>query len=105
LLLPWLSLRELFTCGIVRAEVLRGLVKASIKTGMSSFFDLVPHLPTDETLWSETAELAWKLDRTGIILPLTDLAKACCALRAKATVITSDRHFSKIPGLEVRGSV
>jgi predicted nucleic acid-binding protein len=39
------------------------------------------------------------------VLPLTAIAIAACAKQAGATVITTDLHFAKVPGLKVRAVV
>ena len=57
------------------------------------------NVPTDHQLWEEVEAIAWKLDRTGMILPLPDLVIACCARRIGAVVLTFDPHFSRIPGV------
>ena len=66
---------RLLTCGIIRCEVLRGIVKPNVQAKMRDLFRLIQVCALDETLWSEAAELAWKLDRRGIVLPLPDLAR------------------------------
>jgi predicted nucleic acid-binding protein len=93
---------EIATCGIVRAEVLRGVVDPAAKNDLSAFFDLLPEIPTTSAVWHGATELAWELDRKGIVLPLPDLVVAACALSMKATVITTDAHFAKIPKLKLR---
>ena len=55
--------------------------------------------------WREAADLAWKLDRMGKILPSTDLVIAVTAISVGATVISVDRHFWEVPGLECRDYV
>jgi hypothetical protein len=60
---------------------------------MEAFFDLLPEIPTDGQLWHAVNELAWKLDRKGCVAPLTDIAIACCAQRAGATLISTDAQF------------
>ena len=55
--------------------------------------------PMDHRAWRETEELAWRLDRVGKVLPLTDLIIAVCALRTGAEVLTRDHHFEMIPEL------
>ena len=47
----------------------------------------------DHRAWQETEDLAWRLDRTGNILPLTDLMIAVCAFQAGAELLTRDHHF------------
>ena len=56
---------------------------------------------TNASLWDEVWQLAWKLDRQGKVLPLPDIVIACCANRAGAAVMTTDRHFDLIDGLTV----
>ena len=52
-------------------------------------------------VWERATQLAWSLDRQGVVLPAQDLLIAACALHANATVLTADAHFSRIPGLRV----
>ena len=92
---------ELVTCDIVRCEVLRGIVRPKAKQHLAAFFDLLVHVPMDSSAWHDTEELAWQLDRTGRILPLTDLIIAICAFRAGAEVLTRDRHFQIVPELQL----
>ena len=95
LLASWLMGGLLWNCRVVRAEVLRGVVKSKMKADWIEFFDLLPEVPTDTRLWREVSELAWKLDREGRVLLLTDIAIACCALREIALLISTDKHFSR----------
>jgi predicted nucleic acid-binding protein len=100
-----LTAGKLMSCGIVRIEVLRGVIKPKAKVELSRFFDIVPEIPLTSVLLREAAELAWTLDRQGQVLPLTDLVIATCAKRAGATVITEDPHFRQIPGLKTRANL
>jgi predicted nucleic acid-binding protein len=93
---------EAATCGIVRAEVLRGISDPAAKNDLSGFFDLLPEIPTTSSVWHCATELAWELDRKGIVIPLPDLVVAACALSMDVTVITTDTHFAKIPKLKIR---
>jgi predicted nucleic acid-binding protein len=102
LLRDWLVAGRLWTCGIVRVEVLRGVRNEIIKADLNLMFDVMIDIPTDEDVWRSTAELAWKLDRRGVVLPLSDLVIATCALQADIPVLTLDSDFSRIPGLKTR---
>ena len=83
-------------------EVLRGVKLSRVFMRMSAFFDVLQNVPTDDRLWEEAAELAWELDGKGWIIPAPDVLIACAARRIGAVVLTSDRHFQKIPGIAVR---
>ncbi|HAB18171.1 MAG TPA: PIN domain-containing protein [Verrucomicrobiota bacterium] len=108
---PALELRQrartmdLATCGMVRLEVLRGIVRAKARDAMEGFFNVMCCASTDNRLWDEAAHLAWTLDRQGWTLPSTDLIIAVCARRIGAAVLTLDSHFFDIPDLPVMSSL
>jgi predicted nucleic acid-binding protein len=90
---------EFVTCGVVVAEVTRGLRAPSLRQKFEENFALMTCVPTTAFIWKRAAQLAWSLDRQGTVLPLPDLIIAASALEADATVLTFDAHFQKIPGL------
>ena len=92
---------EIVGCDLVRCEVLRGVIRPKARAYLASFFDLLIHVTMDHRAWEETEELAWRLDRAGKVLPLTDLIIATCALRSGAAVLTRDHHFSLVPQLQL----
>lgn len=94
-----------FTCGIVTCEVLRGIRDTRVFDRMESFFGLIHTIEFDAALWRASYLLAWKLDRGGSVLPLSDILIASAALREDATLITVDKHFQSIPGLDIRASI
>jgi predicted nucleic acid-binding protein len=98
----WLKSHEVASCGIIRAEVLRGVLDPAQRARVEQFFDVLQEIPTDAKLWRDVAELAWELDRRGIVLAVPDLAIACCAMRCEARLFTLDADFLKIPNLRVR---
>jgi predicted nucleic acid-binding protein len=100
-LVPYMMSGELYNCGVVRAEVLRGMRQTSELADMEEFFDIVPEVPTDPKLWRKVSEIGWKLGRKGKWPPVTDLAIAACAMRVGATLISPDKHFEGIEGLSV----
>ena len=91
--------RELVICGIVRCEVGRALLPAAVRHRFHSLWDLMINVPTDNRLWQAAEQTLWELDRRGVVLPLTDVVIACCALRVGATVLSFDHHFGQIPGV------
>ncbi len=69
---------------------------------ITAFLSVLQNVPTDNRLWEETSELAWELDRKGWVIPALDIVIACSAKRIGAAVLTTDKHFEKIPGLAVQ---
>jgi predicted nucleic acid-binding protein len=92
---------DLAVCGVVRAEVGRGIRQPKVRGRFKAFWDVMLNVPTDNRIWDAVEELAWRLDREGEVLPLTDLVIASCAKRIGAAVLTLDHHFARIPGLRV----
>jgi predicted nucleic acid-binding protein len=101
LLLPALRTGEIYNCGVVRAEVLRGIGNPRLYAEVEAFFNIVPEVPTDAKLWQQVSRTAWEVARAGFSPPLTDFVIAACAQRARAALITSDKHFAQIPGIKV----
>jgi predicted nucleic acid-binding protein len=99
LLEPWVRSRSLWLCGVIRVEVIRGILNPKQRVRVEEFFDLIPDIPTDPGLWTEVTSLAWRLDRKGKVLPLADLIISAGALSVGARVVSLDRHFWEVPGL------
>jgi predicted nucleic acid-binding protein len=59
------------------------------------------YISTTNQIWERASQLAWALDRQGIVLPAQDILIASHALHADALVLTHDTHFSSVPGLRV----
>jgi predicted nucleic acid-binding protein len=100
-LLQFLPAGELYNCGVVRAEVGRGIVLPRLREEMEAFFDLLPEVPTDAEMWREVSRIGWTLGRRGKWPPVADLAIAACAIRVNATLISPDAHFRDVPGLSL----
>lgn len=92
---------NLVTCGMVRLEVMRGVIVPRAQRRLEDFFDVMQHVPTDERLWREATELAWKIDRSGQAIQATNALIAAAALRKGASVLTRDSDFRRVPGLPV----
>ena len=99
----WLGSRfdDIYTCGMVRLEVLRGIKDLRQRDDMAGFFNVLCNVPTDNKLWEQASELGWELDRRGRAIPAADVVIAACALRAGVPVMTADKHFQGIPDLVV----
>jgi predicted nucleic acid-binding protein len=92
---------EFATCGMIMLEVCRGLRDPAVLQRFRERFAVMIYLATGNSVWERAAQLAWSLDRRGVVLPAPDLLIAACALQADAAVLTADAHFQEIPGLRV----
>ena len=102
-LYQWAESRDsnIAICGMIRVEVLRGLKSLKAFQSLSALMDVMINIPSDNRLWNESTELAWGLDRKGIVIPGADAVIAASAMRLGATIMTSDAHFRSIDGLRV----
>jgi predicted nucleic acid-binding protein len=96
---------EFATCGMVVVEVCRGRRDPILLKRFQERFAIMLYVATGNSVWERAGQLAWALDRQGIVLPAPDLLIAACALQAKAAVLTADAHFHAIPGLRVLDSL
>lgn len=96
---------EFATCGMVVLEVCRGRRDPNLLKRFQERFAIMLYVPAGNSVWERAGQLAWSLDRQGIVLPATDLLIAACALQSKAAVLTTDAHFQEIPGLRVLTSI
>ena len=92
--------RDIGTCGVIMAEVGRGLKHPTHLRRYQAAWDLMFLVDSAAARWRETLQIAWQLDRRGVILPLQDLHIAACALHAGAVILTLDKHFQQIPGVD-----
>ena len=105
ILRPYVLIGQAATCGVVRVEVIRGMVKPVAKAEIENLLDALIDVPVSPIVWKHITEVAWSLDRQGIVLPVADLIIAGCALHVGATVVTQDPHFAQVPGLAVRSEL
>lgn len=89
------------TCGVVTVEVLRGVKAKKAHQLLEELFGSMIYIPTRNSVWERTAQLAWMLDRRGRFVRVPDLVIASCALERDATVLTLDSDFDVIPNLRV----
>ncbi len=92
---------DFLTCGVVVAEVLRGIKMKKAHQRLVSLFACMIYVPTINRVWERVAKVAWELDRAGKGMQITDLVIAACALEADAAVLTLDGDFARVPGLRV----
>jgi len=92
---------EYATCGMVQIEVLRGRRDPNVLRRFRDTFAVMIYIASSNAIWERATQLAWALDRKGVVLLATDLVIAACALQVGATVLTLDAHFKQVPGLDV----
>ena len=92
---------EVFICGIVQFELLQGIKNPNEEAMVLNALQSLPHLDMSRDLWIMAGQLAANLRSNGHTLPLSDIIIATLALENECAVLTIDRHFDIIPGLNV----
>ena len=92
--------RDIAVCGVVVAEVGRGILNRKALERFIESWASMCYVPSSQVIWAQTMEIAWQLDRSGRVLPLQDIHIAACALAINAVVLTTDQHFHEIPGID-----
>lgn len=96
-----LAQQEVVTCGIVLYELLQGLKKPGEELLLHNALQALPHLEMTRELWLSAGRLSATLRKNGHILPLSDIIIATVAIHHGCAVLTVDRHFTAITGLEL----
>lgn len=97
--------RDIAICGVIKAEVGRGIKHLEHFEKFQRAWNAMLYVDSSFERWDETMTLAWSLDRRGIVLPLQDLHIAVCASRIGAVILTYDKHFNDIPGIDATDKV
>lgn len=86
-------LDRLVMCGVVYAEVLRGLQDAAVLERRIKQLLALQWVDAPPEVWQKTAELARTQDRLGHPVPLTDVHVAALCVDNEVALWTTDRHF------------
>ena len=96
---------DIITCGVVVLEVCRGFRSPKERKRFEDAFSVMAFVPTTNKMWQRATELAWKLDRQGLVMQATDLLIATHALHVDAAVLTFDGDYGRVPSLEVLNTI
>ena len=80
-------------CGVVVAELLRGVKGAVEREQLGRLLSRIPRLDTIEADWDAAGHLLRELREKGITVPLADAMIATIAKRNVVAVLTADSHF------------
>ena len=87
-------------CGIVIAELYRGIKNAAEENAVELFVNAVDELPLDSDAsgedWKKIGMFIADLRKSGLSVPFQDAVIAYLAIKYKTTLCTNDRHFKLI---------
>ena len=90
---------RLVMCGVVYAEILRGLQDSEVRERRARQLLALQWVETPPPVWQRTAELARLQDRLGRPVPLTDVHVAALCVEHEFALWTTDRHFDRFATL------
>ena len=86
-------------CGVVEAEILRGL-RPGEGEEVADSFGALGYLDTERRDFVWAGEKLGELRRRGITIPLTDAVIGALCVRHEVALLTLDGHFDHIAGIE-----
>jgi hypothetical protein len=78
---------------IIKLELLAGTRTKKEFSRLKSRLDALPEVAFNERLWDAAQELAFKLRRKGLAIPLIDILIIAGAKSSDAVLIHRDKHF------------
>ena len=93
---------EVFTCGIVKYELVQGVKSSAEEKTLLHALQAVTHLEMDESLWIKAGRLSAALRKKGVTIPFSDIMIAVLALENDLIVLTVDGHFEQVAGVKVK---
>ena len=93
---------EVFTCGIVKYELVQGVRSQAEEKTLLHAFQAVNHLEMNESLWIKAGRLSAALRKKGVTIPFSDILIAVLALENDLTILTVDRHFEQVEGVKAK---
>lgn len=94
---------EATLCGPVEMEFLGG-ARPEEKDLIQSWFNVVPYVRNDQTIWRKAAGLYSRMNSEGYKVPWNDALIACITLEKSCRVYSVDKHFeamSRFAGLRL----
>jgi len=87
--------------GIIVSELIQGIKNDEEREIIRLNLDAVSYIDMKYDDWVKTGELSNSLRKSGITLPLTDIAIASVTMKNNMQLATLDKHFKLVPDLNI----
>jgi hypothetical protein len=87
--------------GLILVELLRGCRNEDDFTRFRQRLEPIPLLESGLATWSLAGRLLFELARRGQTIPMPDAIIAAHVLQGGHEILTTDEHFSRVPGLRL----
>lgn len=91
----------IWTSGIIAFELLQGVKSLAEKSKIKDALSGLNYVELSYDLWQKAAELSLTLKKKGVSIPLSDIIIAAIAIENGLQVLSYDKHFEQIPGLQL----
>ena len=91
---------EVVICGIVLAEVLSGIKNMKEAQTVKTQLLALPYLSERRSTFIKAADIYSSLRKKGTTVPLSDCIISAVVMENKCKLLTNDKHFREIPGLD-----
>lgn len=88
--------------GVILAELIQGIRNLPEKKILADLMSALHALEIPMADWRLAGEMSSNLRQKGITLPLADVAIAANAIRNKVKMLTFDKHFNEMDGLDFK---
>ena len=85
--------------GIIVSELIQGIKNEIEREMIRSNLDAINYIDMKFEDWIKTGDLSNMLRKSGLTIPLTDIAIASAAIGNNLMLVTRDKHFKQVPGL------
>lgn len=92
---------RVFVCGPVLYELTQGIKSAKERSAVMDALKSLDYLEMTDSLWLSAGELSSTLRKAGKTIPFSDILIAAIALENNLSVVTVDKHFRDVKGLDV----
>lgn len=92
---------RVFVCGPVLYELTQGVKSVKERAAVMDALQSLDYLEMTGHLWVKAGELSSTLRKAGKTIPFSDVLIAAIALENKLSVVTIDKHFGAVKGLDV----
>ena len=96
-----LSAGEVAIIGPVLAELLQGTRNQDEFESLHERLSALPYIEGDHDTWAASGKLSYQLRQEGTSIPLMDVFIATLAMEGGHKLYTQDKHFLRIPGLQL----
>lgn len=90
-----------YMCGPVLFELSQGLKTAETRASLVEAVAALRYVEMTRDLWVKAGELSFDLKKQGASLPFSNILIASVALQHGLLILTADKHFEQIPGVNL----